>query len=148
EIDESLVAEYVKWRTRKTRQYALRKKDGGVELADTFEPVSVACINRDLATLRRMLNVARLWKVILAVPIIKLLPGERGHERVLTHTEEAQYLSAAPMILCQFGTVMVDTGMRPEEVCRMRWENVHLEPVNGSRFGYVHNPRGKTKHAK
>src|SRR5262245_22850910 len=32
-------------------------------------------------------------------------------------------------------TIMVDTGMRPEEVCRMRWEHVHLEPVNGARFG-------------
>jgi integrase len=43
---------------------------------------------------------------------------------------------------------MLDTGMRPEEVCRMSWEYVHLEPVNGARFGYLHNPKGKTKHAK
>jgi integrase len=148
QIDESLIAEYVQWRTGKTRQYALRKKKGGVELADTFEPLSVACINRDLATLRRMLNVARLWKVILVVPVIKLLPGERGHERVLSHTEEAQYLIVAPLLLRQFATIMLDAGMRPEEVCRMRWENVHLEPVSGSRFGYLHNPDGKTKHAK
>jgi integrase len=38
--------------------------------------------------------------------------------------------------------------MRPEEVCRLRWEHVHLEPVNGARFGYVHNSSGKTKYAK
>lgn len=25
----------------------------------------------------------------------------------------------------------------------MRWENVYLESVNGSRFGYVLNPKGK-----
>jgi integrase len=43
---------------------------------------------------------------------------------------------------------MLDTGMRSEEVCRMSWENVHLGPVNGARFGYLHNPKGKTKHAK
>ena len=59
QIDEQLVSEYVQWRTSKTRQYAPRKKSG-IELADTFEPVSVACVNRDLATLRRILNVARL----------------------------------------------------------------------------------------
>lgn len=146
-IDEKLVGEYVQWRTVRTRHYALRKKNG-VELADTFEQVSVACINRDLATLRRMLNVARLWKVIPSVPIIRLLPGEQNHERVISHTEEDQYLSAAPLMLRQFATVMIDTGMRPEEVCRTRWENVHLEPVNGSRFGYIHNPHGKTKWAK
>jgi integrase len=147
QIQEELVSEYVQWRCKKTRQYALRKKEG-VELADTFEPVSVACVNRDLATLRRVLNLARLWKVIPSVPVIKLLPGERGHERVLTHKEEIEYLSASPLLLRQFATIMLDTGMRPEEVCRLSWEYVHLEPVNGARFGYLHNPRGKTKHAK
>jgi len=66
----------------------------------------------------------------------------------VNHAEEDLYLAKAPLLLRQFATVMVDTGMRPEEVCRMRWENVHLEPVSGSRFGYVHNPKGKTKWAK
>ena len=72
-------------------------------------------MNRELATLRRMLNVARLWKVIPAVPVIKLLPGERGHERVLNHVEESQYLGAAPLLLRQFATIMLDTGMRPKK---------------------------------
>src|ERR1051326_2924900 len=146
-IDEQLVAEYVQWRIKRTRQYALRRKNG-VELADTFEPVSVGCVNRDLAALRRVLNVARIWKVITVVPVIRLLPGEKNHERVLTHSEEDLYLAKAPMLLREFATVMLDTGMRPEEVCRMRWENVYLNPVNGCRFGYVHNPHGKTKWAK
>lgn len=146
-IDEQLVGDYVQWRTKRTRQYALRKKNG-VELADTFEPVSIGCVNRDLAALRRVLNVARTWKLITVVPIIRLLPGEKNHERVLSHAEEDVYLAKAPLLLRRFATVMLDTGMRPEEVCRMRWESVYLEPVNGSRFGYVHNPRGKTKWAK
>src|SRR5262249_31319421 len=129
-------------------RYALRKKDGKYELGDTFRPVTVACVNRELATLRRVLNVARLWKVIWAVPVIKLLPGERAYERVLSHSEESQYLAAAPLLLRQFATIMLDTGMRPEEICRLKWEYVHLEPVNGARFGYLHNPSGKTKYAK
>jgi integrase len=92
--------------------------------------------------------VAREWKVIDAVPVIRLLSGEKTHERVLTHAEEDAYLREAPLLLRQFATVMLDTGRRPEEVCRVRWENVHLDPVNGSRFGYIHNPQGKTKWAK
>jgi integrase len=95
-----------------------------------------------------MLNVARLWKVIPAVPIIRLIPGEKGHERVINHVEEGLYLTACPLTLRQIATVMIDTGMRPEEICRARCENVHLDPVNGSKFGYIHNPRGKTKWAK
>jgi integrase len=148
QIDEEAVAGFIKWRCQRTRTYALSKNRGTDKLGDTFQPVTIACVNRDLATLRRMLNVARLWKVILAAPLIKLLPGERSHERVLTHTEESQYLGAAPLLLRQFATIMLDTGMRPEEVCRMRWEHVHLEPLNGARFGFVHNPKGKTKLAK
>lgn len=30
----------------------------------------------------------------------------------------------------------------------MRWECLKLEPVSGARFGYIHNPKGKTKWAK
>ncbi len=147
-VDEALIAEYTKWRTAQTRRFAVRLKDGRCTLGDTLRPVAVASVNRELATVRRMLNVARTWKEVSIVPVIKLLPGERTHERVLTHAEESRYLEAAPLLLRQFATVMLDTGMRPEEVCRMRWEYVHLEPVNGSRFGYVHNPHGKTKQAK
>ena len=72
-VEDELVSDYVQWRSKKTRLYALRKKHGIVELANTFEPVSVACIHRDLATLRRALNKAREWKGIPSVPIIKLL---------------------------------------------------------------------------
>src|SRR5262249_23418258 len=78
---------------------------------------------------------------------IKLLLGERAYERVLSHSEESQYLAAAPLLLRQFATIMLDTGMRPEEICRLKWEYVHLEPVNGARFAYLHNPSGKTKYA-
>ena len=67
---------------------------------------------------------------------------------MVTHAEESQYLTAAPLLLREFATVMLDTGMRPEEVCRLSWENVHLDPVNDGRFGYLHNPYGKTKYAK
>ena len=148
QIDEGLIADYIKRRTGETRRYALRKKDGRYELGDTFRPVAVASVNRELATLRRVLNVARLWKVIVTVPVIKLLPGEQTHERVLSHSEESQYLAAAPLLLRQFATIMLDTGMRPEEVCRLKWEHVHLDPVNDARFGYLHNPHGKTKYAK
>jgi hypothetical protein len=67
--------------------------------ASGFVLISVSCINRDLATLRRILNVARLWKVILTVPVIRLLPGGKNHERVLADREEDVYLTAQPNLL-------------------------------------------------
>ena len=147
EINEEMIAGYVEWRSKRTRTYALRTKKG-MQLGDTFEPVSVACVNRDLATLRRVLHVAQQWKIIPTVPTIRLLPGERTFERVIGHEEESLYLSAAPPLLRDFATIAIDTGMRPEEICRMRWECLKLEPVSGARFGYIHNPKGKTKWAK
>src|SRR5439155_10063629 len=39
-------------------------------------------------------------------------------------------------------TMMLETGMRPDEVCRIRRENVHLDQ------GYLFNPFGKTKAAR
>jgi len=38
--------------------------------------------------------------------------------------------------------MMLETGMRAEEVCRIRRENVHLHQ------GYLFNPFGKTKAAR
>ena len=57
QIDEGLIADYIKRRTGETRRSVLRRKDGGYELRDTLRPVTVASVNRELATLRRALNV-------------------------------------------------------------------------------------------
>ena len=38
--------------------------------------------------------------------------------------------------------MMLETAIRPEEVCRIRRENVHLDQ------GYLFNPFGKTKAAR
>jgi integrase len=146
-ITKDEIEKFIKWRTRRTRTYAIRRANR-IEMGDTFRPVTVASINRDLATLRRILRYALEKEVISRVPVIHLLPGEVNCERVISHKEEAAYLSQASGSFHDFATIMLDTGMRPEEVCRLRWEHVHLEPIHGARFGYIHNPQGKTKFAK
>ena len=95
-----------------------------------------------------MLRVAREWCLLSSVPVIHLLPGERQSDRILTHTEEDTYLTGAPLPLRQFATIALDTGMRPEEILRIRWENTHFDPIGDARFGYLHNPYGKTSKAR
>lgn len=56
--------------------------------------------------------------------------------------EENLYLLAASQPLQDIATLMLETVMRPEEVCRIRRVNVHLN------HGYLFNPYGKTKAAK
>jgi integrase len=61
--------------------------------------VTVATINRELATLRRIFHLAQEWgKVEKVLPRVKLLGGENRRERVLTPEEETAYLEAATAI--------------------------------------------------
>ena len=147
EINGQLIAKYVEWRKGCARTKVMRKKSG-LEYVEANHNVTVCAINRELAVLRRMLRVAREWDLLGAVPVIHLLPGERQSDRILTHTEEDIYLTGAPLPLRQFATIALDSGMRPEEILRLRWENVHFDPVGDARFGYLHNPHGKTTKAR
>jgi len=74
-----------------------------------------------------------------------MLPGERHRERVLSFQEEARYLAVASEPLCWIATVLSDTGMRPEECYRLRWETITW--VNG-RNGSLLVTHGKTKAAR
>ena len=49
--------------------------------------------NSSLHILRRVLRQAAEWNLLQAVPKIKMLPGERHRERVLTFEQEARYLA-------------------------------------------------------
>jgi integrase len=107
--------------------------------------LQASSVNSRLRVLRRILHLAVEWGEIESAPKFKLEPGERHREFVLPATEEAKYLAAAPSLLADIATVLVDSGMRPEECFRERWENVTW--VNG-RFGTVLVTHGKTKAAR
>jgi integrase len=74
-----------------------------------------------------------------------MLPGERHRERVLSPEEEGRYLLAASEPLMSIASVLADTGMRPEECYRLRWEAITW--VNG-RNGTLLVTHGKTKAAR
>src|SRR5262249_2088102 len=148
EIHEALVTKYIESRRGAKRAKVLLQKHGNVKLASTSRPIAIASINRELAALRRMLRIAQEWKVIVTVPAIHLLPGERQSDRVLTQQEEEMYLGKAQPLLKKFATIAIDTGMRPEEILRIRWENVRFQPAGDAKYGYIHNPHGKTARAK
>jgi len=111
-------------------------------------PLAVASINRELATLRRLLRLAQEWKVIARVPRIRLFRGEECREFVLGYAQEELYLHMAPRPLGDVATLILDTGMRPGEAAALEWKHVRLEPAAASKFGHLHIPGGKTKNAK
>lgn len=107
--------------------------------------MQVSSVNNTLRALRRMLRLAVEWGALEVAPNIKMLPGERHRERVVTHEEEARYLAAASESLASIAAVLADTGMRPEECFRAGWEAITW--ANG-RHGTLFVSHGKTAAAR
>ena len=109
------------------------------------EGLETGSINSTLRVLRRILRLAVQWGVLESAPKIDLLPGERRRERVVTPIEESQYLAVASPLLGAVATVLADTGLRPDECHRMRWEEITW--TNG-RNGTLLVTHGKTAAAR
>jgi integrase len=110
--------------------------------------VEPATVNRELATLRRMLRLAYEWRDIQRVPRIRLLTGERMRDFVLSRQQEARYLAACAQPLRDVAILMLETGLRIGEALRLEWADVTLEPIKGSRFGFLRVREGKSKNAR
>jgi integrase len=106
--------------------------------------LQVSSINSSLRVLRRVLKLAVEWGALGSNPRVKLLPGEKHRERVVTPEEEAKYLAVAPEPLASVAAILCDTGLRPEECFRLRWEAITW--LNG-RHGTLLVTHGKTASA-
>jgi integrase len=107
--------------------------------------MQISTVNSSLQVLRRTLRLAVEWGAAESAPIVKMLPGARQRERVVTPQEEERYLAGAPVSLAAVATILVDTGLRPEECFRLRWESITW--ANG-RFGTLLVTHGKTTAAR
>ena len=104
EIGAESIAEYV----------AERQRDG----------LQISSINSCSRCLRRALKLAEEWGSLTKSPKVKFLAGEHQRDRVLSPQEEGMYLNAAEPLLHDVSVVLFDSGMRPEECHRVRWENI------------------------
>jgi len=104
-------------------------------------------VNRDLGTLRRVLALAVKSDILPSSPFfarqVEFLP-ENGCERVISLSEEKQYLEAACPLLRDFATIMLEMGLRPEEIFKLHTLHAHL----GTHPPYVHIPDGKSPKAR
>jgi integrase len=106
--------------------------------------VAPATVNRDLAALRLILNLAIRKEYLAKNPVteVQFLDEGPGQMRVVSHEEQRKYMAAASPLLRDVATLIVETGMRPEEVFNIRTENIHFEPP------YLFVPIGKTRFAR
>src|ERR1022692_1930007 len=133
-IDEAVIDGYKQRRARQPSRRGL--------------PLSVASINRELATLRRLLRLAQEWRLLDRIPRIRLLRGEHNREFVLSHAVEARYLEAAPQPLRDLAVLMLETGVRPGEAMGLQWPDVRLQQAVHAKHGYIVIRGGKSRNAK
>jgi integrase len=107
--------------------------------------LQASTINSSLRVVRRVLRLAVDWGASESSPKIKFLAGERHRERVVTPQEEAKYLTVAPEPIASVAAVLCDTGLRPAECFRLRWEAITW--MNG-RNGTLLVRHGKTAAAR
>jgi integrase len=136
EIEEAEIDQYTQMRAK---QQSRRKR-----------ALSPASVNRELATLRRLLRLAQEWKILDRVPRIHLLRGEHQREFTFDRQQEALYLSVAEAHddLRDVALILIDTGLRMRECLTLEWSDVHLTPAEGSQHGYLTVRRKKAKNSK
>lgn len=135
DITTERIADFAAYRQTHSRRNAKKKQHA----------LKVTSVNSSLQVLRRVLRLAVDWGIIPFTHKVKLLRGANHRERVISSDEEIRYLSAAREPLSSIATVLIDSGLRPEECLRLRWENVSFD---SGRYGAMFNPFGKTKAAR
>jgi integrase len=87
-----------------------------------------ATVNADLSCLKAMYTYFVSLEVIARNPVsrVKMLPMNNEQTRVLSFEEERLYLAACPQPLHDIAVLMMETGMRPDEIYRMKRTNIFL----------------------
>ncbi|WP_353066451.1 hypothetical protein RBB77_08395 [Tunturibacter psychrotolerans] len=144
-LDKITPDEVERYKTSRAAEFkTVRGKDK--KRLQTKQRLRPATVNRELACLRAMFNHAIKGEVPLRNPIsktaAKVLREDNEQTRVLSYDEQGKYMEKATPMLRDVATLMLETGMRPEEVYRIQAVNVYLIE------NYLFNPFGKTKAAK
>lgn len=113
--------------TKRMKNFIVKKK--------RVTPRKLSSVNRELATLRRMLNFAVTEGWLMSNPFQKTEnlisnASEKARERVLEYEEEKRLLLKCiderehikPILICA-----LDTAMRPEEMYKMIWRDIDFK---------------------
>ncbi|HEY6442231.1 MAG TPA: tyrosine-type recombinase/integrase [Candidatus Acidoferrales bacterium] len=123
---------------KSARKHEVRKK------AKDGRLITGTTVNRALETLKAMYYRAERMGYFVKNPVVgvQMFRQPLNSMRVITFDEQATYLAETSQPLRDIAEIMLDTGMRPEEVFRIRVENIDFKPMT------IFNPFGKTKAAR
>ena len=105
--------------------------------------ISGVTVNRALATLRLLFNHAERCGYQVSNPVRGIeFYKEPKKMRIISLEEEVAYFAAAKLPLNDIARIILDTGMRPDEVFRIEFANVDFSQRS------IFNPFGKTPAAR
>jgi integrase len=136
--------EVEKFKTSRASEMATVRGKSKDKRKSTGIKIRPATVNRELACLRALFNHTAKDCPELRNPVsqVKFLTEANQQERVLTFTEQRKYLAAASTMLEAVVGLILETGMRPEEVFTLQKNSVRLD----DRFLKIE--RGKTPAAR
>ncbi len=111
------------------------------EIATVKIGKSASNTNCALRTLRRMLGKAAEWGYLSKAPTVKLA-REIGRHDLVEPWMEVKLLLVAKGSLKDVLLIMLDSGMRPSEIFRMKWNDIQWDR------GTIFIPKGKTAKAR
>jgi integrase len=108
-ITKSDIEDFRVWRSQQTSRR-------------TKQPITRGTINRETTILKQIVRGLLDARLLTHDPTrgVRLLPENDLCFHVITTAEEAVYLMACPQPLQDVATLMIETGMRPDEVYRLR----------------------------
>ena len=104
--------------------------------------IRAGTINRDIATARRVLNLAaRKWRhqngrtYLASAPLLDFVRGEKRKPYPLSWDEQRRFLQELPAHLEQMALFDLNTGLRDQELVTLRWyREVQLPELGCSVF--------------
>ena len=117
------------------------------ELLTAFKTVrqkegrKISTINSTIRVLRSALAHALEDELLNVKPRLKILPGAEHRTYVVPPKDEKKYLDVASEPLKSYVILLLNTGLRPDEAFRLRWENVLWE---AGKHGALQVLSGKT----
>ncbi len=92
--------------------------------------ISAGTLNRDMAIVRRVLSLsARLWRDdqgrawLDTVPMLPTIEGVKRKPRPISWQEQEALLKALPVYLADMALFALNTGLRDQEICAMKWSD-------------------------
>jgi integrase len=89
---------------------------------------SPATVNREVALLKRMFNLADAWALHRGrnpVKGVRFLPENNLKFRTLSEDEEAKLLPHCPLYLHDMVLFALHTGLRSGDIFRLKWEDIN-----------------------